>query len=443
VKRQDVRVPPETRYARSGDLHIAYRTHGTGPIDLVFVPNWIVDVETWDEVPILGRWLKRVASFARLITFDQPGTGLSDPVGLDQLPTLEVFADSIRAVMDDAGIERAALIGWAFSTAPSIMFAATHPERTSALVIQGGSPRLAGDGAYPGVPEATIDEWVETNAAMRGTHELTRFAFPSMASDEQAVEAWTRAERRSLSPGMFKAAARMMMKVDVRPLLSMVTCPTLVLHTSGNPFVLAEHGRYIAEHIPKARLAVHDSPDVLPYTEAVFEAWMAEIQEFLTGERPAPAADDRVLATVLFTDVVGSTERAARVGDRRWRELLATHDAVVRTELERHRGRQIKSTGDGILATFDGPGRAVRCAGAIRDAMRPLGIEIRAGVHTGEIELRDDDIGGIGVHIAARVSALAGAGDVLASRTVVDLVFGSGIEFSDRGDYELKGVPGT
>jgi class 3 adenylate cyclase len=188
---------------------------------------------------------------------------------------------------------------------------------------------------------------------------------------------------------------------------------------------------------------VHDSPDVLPYTEAVFEAWMAEIQEFLTGERPAPAADDRVLATVLFTDVVGSTERAARVGDRRWRELLATHDAVVRTELERHRGRQIKSTGDGILATFDGPGRAVRCAGAIRDAMRPLGIEIRAGVHTGEIELRDDDIGGIGVHIAARVSALAGAGDVLASRTVVDLVFGSGIEFSDRGDYELKGVPGT
>jgi class 3 adenylate cyclase len=435
-------VRPETKFARSGDLHIAYRTQGKGPPDLVFVPNWIADVETWEDVPVLGRCVHRLASFARLVTFDQPGTGLSDPVGLDQLPTLEVFADSIRTVIDDLGIERAALIGWGFATQPSIMFAATYPERTSALVIQGGSARLTADGDYQGMPQEDVDEWVEADAAMRGTHERTKFAFPSMASDEQAVEAWADAVRRSLSPGMFKAAARMIMKQDVRPLVPLVTCPTLVLHTSGNPFVPVEHGRYIAEHIPNAEFVVHDSPDVLPYTESVFEAWMAEIQEFLTGERPAPTVDDRVLATVLFTDIVSSTPRVASMGDREWKALLTRHNQMIARQLDAFRGRLVHTSGDGLLATFDGPARAVRCACAIVDSMRALDLEVRAGVHTGEIELAGDDVAGITVHIGSRVQSLAAPGQVLVSRTVVDLVAGSGLEFEEYGEHELKGVPG-
>jgi class 3 adenylate cyclase len=435
-------VRPETKYARSGDLHIAYRTRGRGPLDLVFVPNWLTGVEAWEEVPVLSKWVKRLASFARLVTFDQPGTGHSDPVGLDQLPTIEVFTDSIRSVMDDAGIDRAALIGWAFATSPCVMFAASHPERTSALVILNGTARRRADVDYPGVPQEELEPFLEMIAALWGKPEHARAAFPSMADDDEACEAWARAQRQSLSPGMFRAAYRMMLKVDVRPLLPLITCPTLVLHSSGNIALPVEHGRYIAEHVPHAKLKVYDSPDMLPYTESDFEASMAEIQEFLTGERPAPVVDDRFLATVLFTDIVSSTERIGEIGDRKWSDLLTRHNEIVDRSIAQFRGRHVENTGDGVLATFDGPARAIKCACAIREALRPLGIEIRAGLHTGEIERAGDDVRGIAVHIGQRVSALGGAGEVLVSRTVTDLVAGSGLEFEERGEHELKGVPG-
>ncbi len=436
--------PLETHFARSDDgLHIAYRVLGDGPIDTILVPNWITDVDSLIAVPPLGAQIERLASFSRVAWFDQPGSGQSDPVAAD-MPSLEDFADSIRVVMDDLKMERAALLAWDISTPAAIMFAATYPERVSHLVIMGGSARMTADEGYPGYPVEHLDRLVDFLVGMWGTTAYGRFLCPSMAGDEDACRAVASWGRHALSPGMARRMFTMALGLDVRALLPFVGAPTLLLHfagaQAGAPVSQAE---YMAEHLSNARLRTSESADHLPYQQEQFAWLMAEMQEFLTGERPTAPVDNRVLATVMFIDIVGSTEHAARLGDRRWTEVLNQHDAVAHREIERHRGRKVNPTGDGLLATFDGPARAVRCAQAICEGVRLLGIEIRAGLHTGEVELRGEDIGGIAVHIGQRVSALAGAGEVLVSRTVTDLVAGSGLQFVERGEKELKGVPGT
>jgi class 3 adenylate cyclase len=432
----------ETRYARTDDgLHIAYGVAGDGPIQTLLVSNWLSDVESTLTLPVIGEVLERIASFTRLTWFDQPGSGQSDPVAGD-MPTLENFSDSIRVVMDDAKMEQAALLVWDIGTPAAIMFAATHPERVSHLVICGGSARFTADADYAGISTESLAQVVDALVGMWGTTTYALFLAPSMAGDEKASQAVASWARNALSPGMARRIFSMALGLDVRALLPLVAAPTLLLHfASAMASAPVSQAEYMAEHLPNAMLRVFESADHIPHQEDAFEWLVAEMQEFLTGERPTPPVDDRVLATVLFTDFVDSTAKAAALGDARWKTILDDHDALVRRQLERFRGRYINTTGDGVLATFDGPARAVRCAQAICDGVRALGIEVRSGLHTGEVELRGEDIGGIAVHIAARVMARAGAGEVIVSSTVKDLVAGSGIVFADRGTHTLKGVP--
>jgi class 3 adenylate cyclase/pimeloyl-ACP methyl ester carboxylesterase len=426
-------MEPETRYAKSGDVHIAYQVVESGPTDLVLVPGFISHIEEWWEEPLSARFLERLASFSRLILFDKRGTGLSDREA--GVPTLEQRMDDVRAVLAAAGSERAAVLGVSEGGAMSALFAATYPERTAALVLYGTFAEFC---SWVPTPEH-LEHFLHAIDEGWGTgRSLPHFA-PSVADDSRFRRWWARYERLGASPGAAMALMRMNSEIDVRHVLPAIRVPTLVLHRTGDVTVDVEAGRYQAAHIPGATYVELPGVDHLPFVGDA-EAVLDEIEEFLTGARPV-AEPDRVLATVLFTDVVGSTELAARLGDRRWRDLLDAHHAAVRRQLARFRGREVKTVGDGFLATFDGPARAIRCADAIRASVRTLGLEVRAGLHTGEVELIGDDVGGIAIHVGARVAALAGPGEVLVSSTVKDLVAGSGLRFEDRGTHRLKGVP--
>jgi class 3 adenylate cyclase len=432
-------VEPSTQYAKHGDRRIAYQVWGEGPRELVIVPGFVSHLEVAREHRPYERYMQRLASFARVVVFDKAGSGLSDPlVGSE---TFEQRVDDIGAVMDAAGCERAAVMGMSEGASMTILFSAMHPERVDAAILYGTIVRSK---AAEDFPWAVEDEaW---QVGFEGIQEAwgegaTLFSQArGMMEDEGFRAWWSRFERMAASPSTALAALRLDAEIDIREFLPSVRVPTLVLHRQDD-FWPVDQARYAAERIPDAKLVVLEGDSHWPWigdTDAV----TGEIEEFLTGARHAPEPD-RILATVLFTDIVDSTGHAAKLGDRRWRSLLEDHESLVRRQLERFQGREVKTTGDGFLATFDGPARAVRCARAIAEEVRPLGIEVRAGLHAGECELRDSDVGGIAVHIGARVSAAAGAGEVLVSSTVKDLVAGSGIEFEERGECELKGVPGT
>jgi class 3 adenylate cyclase len=421
-------------------VSIAYQVVGDGPRDLVWVPGWVSHLEAaWDE-PTEARFFTRLASFCRLILFDKRGTGLSDRVPESQLPSLETRMADVLTVCDAAGSERAALFGSSEGAPMCALFAATYPERTTALVLYGGYARRLRSDDYPwgSSPEEHQAFLEEMRTGWGGPVGLDVRA-PSMARDARFRENWARYLRLGASPSAVIALSTMNAEIDVRAVLPTIRVPTLVMHRTGDRAIPVEAARYLAEHIPDAKLVELPGEDHLPWVGGA-EQVVGEIEHFLTGIRAAPPVD-RVLVTVLFTDIVGSTERAAQLGDAAWSDLLHAHNLRVRAELARYGGREVDTAGDGFLATFDGPARAVRCAQAIAEAVRPLGLEIRAGVHTGEVEVVEDDIRGLAVHIGARIAALAGPSEVLASRTVKDLVVGSGLEFEDRGTHRLKGVP--
>jgi class 3 adenylate cyclase len=431
----------QTKYARSGDVHIAYQVAGDGPIDLLWVPTWIWQIEHVLEQPLVARMFRQVQSFARLITFDRRGTGMSDPIV--GAPTLEEQMDDVVAVMDAVGSEQAAVVAMLEAGAMATLFAATHPERTRALVLYQAMPRMskAPDYDWPLSHEerkANRDPLL----ANWGTGTWVLGLAADMDKDE-SLRAWaSKLERLAASPSTAAALFMMNSQMDVRPVLPSIQAPTLVLDRPEDNAIDSRHARYLVEHIPGARLVELPGDNSLPFGAGQNE-FVDEVQEFLTGTRHIPDPE-RILATVMFSDIVDSTRRAAEMGDRRWRGLLESIDGNIETELGRHRGRAVKKMGDGFLATFDGPARAIQCAAAIRDGARDgYGLEVRSGLHTGEIELLGNDVGGIAVHIGARVGALAQPGEVLVSNTVKDLVVGSGIEFEDRGEQELKGVPGS
>ena len=429
----------ETHYAESGGVHVAYRVFGEGTRDIVVVFGFISHLDVLWENRAPSRFFEQLSRFSRVIIFDKRGMGLSDRPSTP--PTLEETMDDVRAVMDAAGSKQAVLFGMSQGVEPSLLFATTYPERTAGLVLYGGMARSIEAPDYPWA--APLDDVLAANAEIIapawGTGaSLDTFA-PTVANDPRAREWMAKMERSAASPGMVRALYLMALDTDVRHLLPTVQVPTLVLHRRGDHAVSVHGGRWMASQIPGARFVE------LPGIDHQFwwgdtEAMIGEIEEFVTGVRSQPGAE-RVLASVLFTDIVGSTERATSVGDRRWRELLDEHDRICTHHVEVAGGSVVKTTGDGLLAVFDGPGRAVRAAQHIRDELALLDLKIRAGVHTGEIEKRDDDVGGLGVHIAARVAAQAAAGEVMVSRTVKDLVAGSGIRFEDRGVHVLKGVP--
>jgi len=434
-----MRAPP-TQYADAGDVSIAYQAVGEGPIDIVLVLGFATHLELQWELPPFPQFCERLGSFARVLVFDKRGTGLSDPV--QGVPILEERIDDVRAVMDAAGSERAALLGVSEGGPMSVLFAATHPARTAALVLCGAMGRTTEAPDYPwAAPADALREATEEFIAPywgRDPEGILELFAPSMAGNPEAIEGLARLERNAASPAVTQQIFEMFLDVDVRAVLPTIEVPTLVIHRRGDRVVNWRAGRELAEQIPEARYVELPGIDHLPWS-GDYEAVVGEVEEFLTGARSAPEPD-RVLATVMFTDIVASTERASELGDARWRELLAAEGEVVRRELQRFRGREVKSLGDGHLATFDGPARAIRCAHGIVEAVEPLGIEVRIGLHTGEVELIGDDVGGIAVHIAARVGALADAGEVLVSSTVKDLVAGAGIGFEDRGAHRLKGV---
>jgi class 3 adenylate cyclase/pimeloyl-ACP methyl ester carboxylesterase len=426
----------ETRYAMNGDLRVAYRASREGPRDIVFAPSPFFCCEVLPELPSIQGWVEAMTSLGRLIFLDQPGTGVSDPVTPGALPTLEQWADSITAVLDDLGSSEAVLVAVGGALATAALFAATHPSRTTALVaLQVFANPLAErtDGL-------TTKDLFDTAVAVWGTGEMQRALNPDMPWNEEIRATWAREERLTASPATVALMMQLVSELDVRAVLPTVRVPTLVVQHTNDPIIPPAAGKYAADHIPAAKYVELPGCNQYHFVEPWRESFQA-IHEFLTGQQ-ADVADDRVLATVLFTDIVDSTRRASEMGDRDWHALLDAHDAVVRSQLTRFRGREVNTSGDGFLAIFDGPQRAIRCAMAIRDAVQSLGIQVRAGLHTGECEVRGDDIGGIAVHIGARVSALAGPNDVLVSSTLRDLVIGSGLEFEERGDYELKGVPG-
>jgi pimeloyl-ACP methyl ester carboxylesterase/class 3 adenylate cyclase len=424
---------PETRYAKSGDVHVAYQVLGDGPVDLVFVPPVASHLELQWEEPLQARFFRRLASFCRLIRFDKRGQGLSDRTPLG---SIDERMDDIRAVMDAAGSERAGLMAWSESGPISTVFAATHPERVESLILVGTFARALGSedwswGLDPGVARQLIqiaeDGW--------GSGFVVDWFVPSA---DDAFKAWfARFERFSVSPGAIAEAFAMDFDMDVRAVLPVVQARTLVMHSRDDHMVDAAQAKYLAEHLPQGRYVELPGADHFPWAAGPIIA--DEVEQFLTGKRRPPEID-RVLATILFTDIVDSTKRAAEIGDRGWHELLDRHHNLVRAELDRFRGREIKNTGDGFLAAFDGPARAVRCGLEIRDGVRNLGLDVRAGVHTGECEFSGEDVAGIAVHIGSRVAALARSGEVLVSNTVKDLVTGSAIQFSDRGTHELKGA---
>ncbi len=434
---------PETCYARSGDVAVAYQVVGEGPFDVVIAPGTVSHVELGWQVPSWAAFLRGVAGRARVLVFDKRGTGLSDRVA--GVPTLEERSDDIRAVMDAAGSDRAALFGFSEGVPMSVVFAASHPDRVSALVLYGGLARTLWAPDYPfgdteRAARKVIEEEVEAFWTPGGLEADVRSGCPS--ADEQEVRAWARVLRYGSSPGALEALERMNLSIDVRQVLGAVSAPALVVHQRADPWVRVEHGRYLAQHVPGAAYVELDGDEHIP-VGVIVPQLLAHVLPFLqdavTREAPEP---DKVLATVLFSDIAGSTARAAELGDARWRGLLAEHHTRVRRQLARFRGVELDTAGDGFFARFDGPARAIRCALAIRDAVRELGLEVRLGLHAGECEVLDGKVAGIAVSIGARISALAAVGEVLVSQTVKDLVAGSGITFEDRGQAALKGVPG-
>ena len=435
-------MQPETTYARLGDDRIAYQVLGDGP-DLVATLGAFGHVDLQWEDPGTAVFLRRLASFSRLILFDRRGTGASDPLPEPMPPPWETYAEEVAAVMDAAGSRRAALMATTAEAGPmALFFAATRPERTSALVLGNASAKYVAADDYPiGIPPERVEAIISRVEDTWGTAEPITTAIPSRAGDERFRRWVARMQRSMASPRTVHVVLRALFEVDVRPLLPLVRAPTLVLHRRDFPLLPLEHGRYLAEHLPNARLVELPGADG-PLMWETPELTLGLIEEFLTGVKGTVPAS-RVLATVLFTDIVASTERAANLGDRRWRELLQVHDDLGTRLVEQWGGRVVKSTGDGLLATFDGPGRAIACASALRDQLADIDLPIRAGLHAGEVELRDgDDVGGIAVHIAARIMAEAGPGEVVVSRTVRDLVAGSDLLLEDRGTRQLKGVDG-
>ena len=434
--------PPKTNYVQVGESLVAYQVAGDGPLDLVVGPGWATVQSNWEH-PLVARFSERLASFSRLILFAPRGWGESDRLALDRLPTWEDWAEDVHAVSRAVGSERMAILGWGVGSTLAMTFAAANPERVSALVFFDSTAKWIAEDDYPwGFPTAEFaDGAAKAIEQMWGTEEYVSVVMPSMAADERFKTWMATVARAGGSPRSVAAQFRHQVSFDARSFLPLIQAPTLVLYRKGSQFYYADHGRYLAEHIADAKLVEVPGVDEVPFTEAADEI-LGHIEEFLTGVRHVPEPD-RVLATVLFTDIVDSTTRAAELGDARWRQILDAHDTVSRDVIENHRGRWVKHTGDGLLATFDGPGRAIRCATALHRELESTGIRIRAGLHTGEIELRGGgDIGGIAVHIGARVSAVAGPGEILVSTTVKDLVAGSGIDFEDRGSHVLKGVPG-
>ncbi len=431
---------PETQYAKKGDAHIAYQVVGDGQLDLLLVSTWVSHVEARWDFPGFAYFLRRLSSFSRLISFDKSGIGLSDPIPSRSPPPLEDWMDDVRAVMDAVGSERTAIISANDGALMAALFAATHPERTSALVLVNGTARIAAAPDYEiGVPPDVQERLISVVEQTWGRGDLMAAINPSLADDPEQAQAWGRFFRHAASPTTAAAVIRMLFELDVRDVLPTISVPTLVVNRADSQIITVDQGRYVADHIDGARFVAVPGAD---YGLAIgdVDVIIDEVEEFLTGARHAYATD-RVLATVLFTDIVDSTGRAIALGDARWRELLEAHDQVARTEVARFGGEIPEFAGDGMLATFEGPARAVRCAFALRDRVRALGLHIRAGLHAGEVERRGRQVAGIGVHIAARILTLAGPDDVLVSRTVRDLVAGSGLTFVDRGTHALKGVP--
>jgi pimeloyl-ACP methyl ester carboxylesterase len=432
----------KTQFARNQEgQYVAYQVCGSGDTDIVFIPDWATNLDVMWEEPTLVRFLDRLASMGRLICFDKRGTGVSDPIPLGAVPTFEEWMADVGCVLDAAGSERATLIGHGDGAPMAILFAATHPERTSALILADAYARRSRAPDYQcGVPQKIAEFYIESILNNWGTGRDTIIGAPSLANNLSFIEWRGRYERLAMSPGVFDVTYPNTYQLDVRPVLETIRVPTLVLHRADNNYVRAGNGRYLAEHIDGAEFVELPGSDHFFHAGDI-DALLDPVQEFLTGTMEQPE-EDRVLATVMFTDIVGATEHVERGGDRAWRELLDQHHAMVRKELTRFRGREIDTAGDGFFATFDGPARGVRCALAIRDAVRSLGIEIRAGVHTGECEVMGDKVGGIAVHIGARVMAMARPSEVLVSRTVKDLVAGSGLDLADSGVHTLKGVTG-
>jgi class 3 adenylate cyclase len=433
-----MRAQPPTRYARSGEVSIAYQVVGDGPLDIVVVPGFVSHVELIWEIPTAVHMIERLASFGRVILFDKRGSGLSDPVV--GAPTLEERMDDVRAVMDAAGSERAAIFGLSEGAPMSILFAATYPQLTSALVLYGGMARSTWAPDYPwATPAEALIESSEAMAPYLYEGGVLEIMAPSFADEPNVRALYARLQRYAASPAMLQQMFVMFLDIDVRSVLPSIDVPTLVLHRRGDRAVNYQAAVWMAGRIPGATYVELEGVDHLMFAGDC-DALVDEVEEFLTGVRRATEID-RVLATVMFTDIVDSTKRASAMGDRAWRALLDAQNEVLRRELARYRGHEVKTLGDGMLATFDGPARAIRCGRAMTAAVRPLGIEVRVGLHTGEVELVGDDVAGIAVHIAARVGALSGAGEVLVSGTVKDLVAGSGLAFADRGEHVLKGIP--
>jgi class 3 adenylate cyclase len=432
---------PETRYVAVGDADVAYQVVGDGPLDLLYCYGLGSHIELSWDIPAFAELLSRLAAFSRLIFFDRRGTGASDALSRNAMPTWEEWTEDIVAVLDAAGSKRTAILASLDAGPIAILFTAMHPEVVSALVLHNTSGRYMEADDYPiGVSPESIDALIGLVASGWGTSDLFRLVNPSLADDPESLRALSKAARSSVTPR--SAAAQydyILRNQDVRSVLPLIQVPTLVLNVNDSPFVPLALARYLADHIDGATFTEIPGGNLLVDTDNVVAD---EVAEFLTGHRPLFKVE-RILATVLFTDIVGSTAQAASLGDQRWRSLLDAHDKTVREQLKRFRGTEINTTGDGFVASFDGPGRAIGCALAITEATGKLGVELRVGLHTGECEVRGDDLGGLAVHIAARVGALAAPGEVLVSGTVKDLVVGSGIEFGDRGEHELKGVPGT
>ena len=430
---------PETKYVKSEDVNIAYQVTGEGQFDIVIVPGWVSHIEyAWEQF-YYARFLHRLASFCRLIILDRRGTGLSDPVA--QLPMLEQRMEDVRAVMDAAGSKRAALLGISEGGPMCILFATTYPQRTASLILYGTFAKGSWDPEYPwGSTDEEAEERLNKleNGWGRGIT-VERFA-PSLAKDKEFLQSWGKFERLGLSPGRVRLLWQMARDCDVRHILPVIRVPTLVLNRSGDQITPTEGARYLAEHIPGAKYIELPGEDHFPWVGDI-DAILKEVQEFVTGVRYVPEIN-RVLATVLFTDIVGSTERAVELGNHQWRDLLEQHHNIVRSELNRFKGREVDTAGDSFFATFDGPARAIRCAWAIQEAVERIGLSIRAGLHTGECEMMGNKVSGIAVHIGARVMEKAEPGEVLVSSTVKDLVAGSGLHFNDRGLNTLKGIPG-
>jgi len=434
----------EIRYARDGPRYVAYQVFGSGPVDLLVFSSAVIPIDSIDEEPMLARFHRRLAGFSRVIRFDARGVGLSDPYISSGTGLLEEWVRDAESVLDDVGSERAAVVAPRYSSLEALLLAATHPERVCSLVFINGTARMARADDYPvGVPQQLLERFLEVNmetdAVDRGFDLLAGVA-PSVAGDESFRSWWVKAGYRGASPTASRVIQGAFIRADMRPILPLVRAPALVLHRRDNQIVRAGHGRYLAEHLPEARYVELPGRDDL-YWVGETDEMLDQIEEFLTGSRGGPEADF-VVATVLFTDIVESTSRLARLGERAWSDLLDRHDEAVRRELRRFDGREVKTTGDGIVATFDNPSRALTCGRAIRDAAAPLGLAVRVGLHTGQVQVRRTDVGGLAVHIAARVQALAAPDEVLVTRTLADIVVGSDFAFKHAGEHVLKGVPG-